>query len=313
MQGVLLTKYIEKSSLLFTLILTTHVFSIICLNIMFKGEFKFDLHDALMARGAQYCRAYHTTNEPVDKWLPMTPVSKPRVLTVAASGDQPLMYKSAGASHIDTFDITFNACAVMDFKMSALQLTESIAEYQDMVGNLINLDELDTTGTRQHATFMRIVDNMPQRTRQLMQNIIRRNLYQDAFSQHTARKLRFPTDATQFQEMKACAEKPFNFIWSDLINVHQYINDTYDIINVSNIFDHYLWYKNSPKSVLDSIKSLWPHLRSGGYMLCTSTSEENIITIKLIATQIAKLNTDISLYNNLSHYPWMTIVLQKSR
>lgn len=279
---------------------------------MFKGEFKFDLHDALMARGAQYCRAYHTTNEPVDEWLPMTPVLKPRVLTVAASGDQPLMYKSAGASHIDTFDITFNACAVMDFKTSALQLTETIAEYQDMVGNLINLDELDTIGTRQHAAFMRIIDNMPQRTRQLMQNIIRKNLYQDAFSQHTARKLHFPTDATQFQEMKACAEKPFNFIWADLINVHHFINDTYDIINVSNIFDHYLWYKNSPKSVLDSIKNLWSHLRGGGYMFCTSTSEENIITIKLIATQIAKLNADISLYNNLSHYPWMAIVLQKS-
>lgn len=280
---------------------------------MFKGEFKFNLQDALMARGAQYCRAYHTTNEPITQWHPMTPISKPRVLTVAASGDQPLMYAANGATHIDTFDITANACAVMDFKTSALKLTANFTEYHDMVGNLIHLDELDNIGTRQHATFMRIVDNMPPRTRGLMQSIIRTHYYHDAFSQHTSHKLRFPVDDDQFAKLKARNPQHFNFIWADLINVHNYINGTYDIINVSNIFDHYLWYKESPKSVFDAITSLWSHLRDGGYMLCTSTSEENLVTIHMIATQVAKLRADISMYNNISHYPWMAIVLQKAR
>lgn len=166
---------------------------------MFNGEFKFDLQDALMARGAQYCRAYHTTNEPITDWLSLAPVKNPRVLTVAASGDQPLLYAASGASHVDTFDITVNACAVMDFKTSALDTVANFTEYQDNVQNLIHLDELDKIGTRQHNTFMRIVENMPMRTRSLMQKIIQTYCNQTAFSQHKARKLRLPADATQFE------------------------------------------------------------------------------------------------------------------
>lgn len=280
---------------------------------MFKGEFNFDLHDALMARGAQYCRAYHTTNEPISEWLSLAPIQNPRVLTVAASGDQPLMYAAAGASHVDTFDITVNACAVMDFKTSALQVGANLDEYTDAVQNLIHLDELDTIGTRQHAKFMRIVENMPMRTRSLMQNIIRQNFNQTAFSQHSARKLRFPTDDKQFAKMQACVSVPFDFIWADLTNVHHYISGQYDIINVSNIFDHYLWYMDSPKSVFDAIKSLTPYLRSGGYMLCTSTDDENLRTIRLISTMIKNLHADVPASLNKSCYPWMAIVLQKTR
>ncbi len=266
-----------------------------------------------MERGAQYCRAYHTTNEPITDWLPLTPVKNPRVLTVAASGDQPLMYAATGASHIDTFDITVNACAVMDFKTSALRFTANLNEYQDMVQNLIHLDGLDEIGTRQHATFMRIVDNMPLRTRSLMQNIIRTYCNQTAFSQHTARKIRFPTDDAQFSHMQTRACTPFNFIWSDLLNVHNYISGEYDIINVSNIFDHYLWYQDSPKSVFDAMNSLTPHLRHGGYMVCTSTDDENLRTVRLISTIIKNLHADICEDPNPSLYPWNTIVIQKTR
>lgn len=280
---------------------------------MFKGEFKFDLQDALMARGVQYCRAYHTTNEPITDWLSLAPVKNPRVLTVAASGDQPLMYAASGASHVDTFDITVNACAVMDFKTSALHTVANINEYQDMVQNLILLDELDKMSTRQYATFMRVVENMPLRTRSLMQKIIQTYCNQNAFSQHKARKLRFPTDMAQFEQIRAKSPVLFNFIWADLINVHHYINGEYDIINVSNIFDHYLWYKDSPKSVFDSISGLWPHLRTGGYMLCTSTDDENLRTVRLISTMIENLHADVAINNNPALYPWMSIVLQKTR
>lgn len=113
--------------------------------------------------------------------------------------------------------------------------------------------------------------------------------------------------------MRAASPAPFNFIWADLINVHHYINGEYDIINVSNIFDHYLWYKDSPKSVFDSIKNLTPHLRTGGYMLCTSTDDENLRTVRLISTMIKGLHADVSMNRNRSQYPWMSIVLQKTR
>lgn len=280
---------------------------------MFIGEFKFNLHDALMSRGAQYCRAYHTTNEPITQWLPLTQIKNPRVLTVAASGDQPLMYAAYGASQIDTFDITVNACAVMDFKTTALQTVANISEYTDAVQSLIKLDELDQIGTRQFSTFMRIVDNMPMRTKTLMQNIIKTHLYQTAFSQHVSHKLRFPCETTQFEQIQTAIKSPFNFIWADLTNVHKYIDGNYDIINVSNIFDHYLWYKDSPKSVFDAINSLTPHLRTGGYMICTSTDSENLHTVRLISTMIANLHANISTDVNPLQYPWQAIVLQKTR
>lgn len=275
---------------------------------MFKGEFKFDLHDALMARGQQYCRAYHTTNEPITEWLSLTPVKNPRVLTVAASGDQPLMYAGAGAAHIDTFDITVNACAVMDFKTTALQQKLNLSEYQDAVQTLIKLDQLETMGTRQLSAFMRIVDNMPLRTRPILQSIIRTNFNLDAFSQHTIKKLKLPTDEAQFAKMQKSVHAPFNFIWSDLVNVHHYIDGEYDIINLSNIFDHYLWYKNSPKSVFDSIKSLWPHLRPGGYMLCTSTAPDNLETIQLIAKLLPQ--SDISITHQNTEPPEFRLCTQ---
>lgn len=279
---------------------------------MFTGEFNFNMHDALMARGPQYCRAYHATNEPIGKWLSLAPVKNPRVLTVAASGDQPLMYAATDASHVDTFDITVNACAVMDFKTTALRLTNNLTEYQDMTQNLIHLDELDTIGTRQFVAFMRIVDSMPLRTRNLMQNIIKTNQNHTAFSQHTARKLHFPTNML-FESMQTNVQKPFNFIWSDLTNVHHYINGQYDIINVSNIFDHYLWYMDSPKSVFDAITHLTPYLRTGGYLLCTSTDYENLRTVKLISTMVRDFHTNIEIYTNSTVYPWMAIVFQKTR
>jgi len=280
---------------------------------MFKGEFKFNLTDALMERGPQYCRAYHATNEPINEWLKLTPATHPRVLTVAASGDQPLMYATAGTSQVDTFDITINACAVMDFKTSALQLITNFSEYKDIIQNLFQLDHLDKISTQQYATFMHIVKNMPIRTRPLVQNILKKHCNQTAFSQHTSRNLRFPADDTQFAQVQSQTRAPFNFIWSELTNVHHYIDETYDIINVSNIFDHYLWYKNSPKSVFDAITSLWPYLRRGGYMLCTTSDYYHIDTIELISTNIAKIQANIIPYFNPTQRPWQAIVLQKTR
>lgn len=246
---------------------------------MFTGQFKFNITDAMDKRlqlhHPEYYGTYHTTNEVIEDQLPLAPIKNPRVLTVAASGDQPLMYASTGASEIDTFDISVFACMVMDFKTSALQFM-TYPEYMQSVQNLYHLDKLELT-----HKIIQTINNMPQRTRTLMYNA--RMYRPDALSQHPTKTPAFPTISQRYSQIKSSVKTPFNFIWADLENVSHYIHGQYDIINISNIFDHYLRCKESPAdAICDTIINLWTHLRLGGYIVCTSNCAETVNTIEQV-------------------------------
>lgn len=278
---------------------------------MFKGEFKFDLKEALATQFQftcpQYCKAYHTTNEPIEEWLKLTPVEKPRVLTVAASGDQPLMYAASGASHVDTFDVTIYACAVMDFKTAALK-NLNFSQYLETVQTLSTLENL---GNKIPKTVFDIIANMPQRTRTLMYNAL---MYRkNAFTQHTTRKLAFPKQESKYEKMQETAHKPFNFIWADLENVSHYIESEYDIINTSNIFDHYIWYKDSPDSIYKTILNLWPHLRRGGYIISTTTAPDTLPLLRMIPEALSDLRMDVSFPATQNESLFLPMVIQKTR
>ena len=165
---------------------------------MFKGDFEFNLRDALdqnqLVYFPQYEQAYCITNEPIEEWLKLTPVKNPRVLTVAASGDQPLMYAAHGASHVDTFDLTLNACVMLDFKKSALQQL-NFSQYLDTVQELRHLDMLAAS-----ENTIRVVSNMPPRTRALMQKIIRHrpNAFQRDMDDDTV----FPSNENTYAKMQ---------------------------------------------------------------------------------------------------------------
>lgn len=246
---------------------------------MFKGQFNFNLNDAmdrrLQLRHPEYYGTYHTTNEVIEEQLPLAPIKNPRVLTVAASGDQPLMYAAAGASEVDTFDITVFACMIMDFKTSAIKFM-NYPEYMQTVQNLYHLDKLELT-----QPIIQSINDMPQRTRTLMYNA---KIYRpDALAQHSAKTPAFPTNLHRYTQMQTAVTAPFNFIWADLENISHYIHGKYDIINISNIFDHYMRCKESPVgAICDTIINLWANLHIGGYIVCTSNCDDTINVIDQI-------------------------------
>lgn len=277
---------------------------------MFKGEFVFDEFALREFRNfcalPQYAAAYPITNEPIEQWISLTPAKNPRVLTVAASGDQPLMYAAAGAAHVDTFDITVNACAMMDFKTTALQsmnyeqYINTIKLFEERLGRLTQNDI---------KRISAVVRQMPDRTRDLMTKIIKKPMYA---LRYVYGEPPFPDNADLYSQIRRNVHAPFNFIWSDLINVTNYIHDKYDIINLSNIFDFYVWYQNkSQMTVCKTIYKLWPYLNKGGYILCTTRHNKHIKLANTLSR--LPLMPSITLAGPDTKARWLPIIIQKAR
>ena len=53
----------------------------------------------------------------------------------------------------------------------------------------------------------------------------------------------------------------FNFIWSDVADLHTHLTTEYDVINLSNIFE---W---APDLMLPTLQNLRNNVRPGGYIL----------------------------------------------
>lgn len=276
---------------------------------MFRGEFTFDLDNAMNPQGArQYLAAYPVTNEPIEKWMRLTPVENPRVLTVAASGDQPLMYAAHGATHIDTFDITINACAVMDFKTTALQMHMRHNEYQRMVRTL-GTPPRDRTLDWQ---FRSVLNNMPDRTRELMQHNINHRPY--ATCRDALYDPIYPATKNTYRHLQQAVTGPFNFIWADLIHVPMFIADRYDIIYLSNVLDHYL-HQRDTRAILKTLYNLWPYLNNNGYILCTTGNTKVYRLFYFLCTllKVLPIRAHIQPLPYSRPTGWQPIIIQKIR
>ena len=86
-------------------------------------------------RSLAYSHAYVVSNEDLRYTTALTRDMGRKVLTVAGSGDQPLFYKLNGANHIDTFDVSFCAKAIMDIKTAAIRAGMGYDSYKQMLRN----------------------------------------------------------------------------------------------------------------------------------------------------------------------------------
>lgn len=213
----------------------------------------YDLHtgDYGAANFAQFSPAYAQTNEDIREifWV-LQPKPGMRVLTVAGSGDQALHYAMAGASHIDTFDITFNAKMMMDIKTSAIQKLNR-ADYI----NLIN----STSRTRNIADvpeFQQIIDYMPSDTRDYVRQmrgarLVRGGSYFEMLYND------------EYARLRKIVKGPFNFVWTDLSDLSRHLKMEYDQIYLSNI----LQYRACPEYVTPLVLDLARFLKPGGVMV----------------------------------------------
>ena len=228
-----------------------------------KGEFNFNMHQSWRYRG-QYERAYAATNEPLSWELRLAEPKDKNVLTVAASGDQPLLYAAYGASRVDTFDLTYYARVLMDFKTTALRGME-YEEYCTVVR------DMSFGPACMHAPNVKhTIRQMPAQTGTLMQKCIGRKNW--AFDRQHCYFIDTPYNPEEYALMQTNITRPFDFVWTDLAHLHNYLDARYDIINLSNIFDHFQFQKKPTGQTLTTLQNLWPYLNDGGKILCMTAN-----------------------------------------
>lgn len=237
---------------------------------MYKGEFKFNIEDAFNGDN-QYGMTFAVSNEDLGQEMQIAPPVGKRVLTVAASGDQPLMYAAYGAGHIDTFDITFNARAIMDFKTAALPIAD-FQEYKHAIRCIVSNKIRNTISSDDPSRnmFERIIRRMPDDTGALMDKYSHGFAFPYLYDRPNYRNNPL-CNAQTYHIIQKTVTKPFNFIWASLYNLHKFLDMEYDIMNLSNIFGWYSEMYDDPTArAIETLHSLWPYLAPGGKIVACS-------------------------------------------
>ncbi len=210
----------------------------------------------------KYGPAFLTSNELLRESIPRYGnIAGGDVLTVAASGDQPMMYAALGAKRVDTFDMTFSAKAVMDMKTAAMGQMD-YNEYTQFIRNVAvtqprhmpPIDLMSVDG------MVQVVEKMPADSAEFLRQMRGCNIFSSG-----ANRLAFPTE-DEFTKMKQAVKEPFNFIWADIANLCTQVNQKYDIINISNILE---WVDRGPWCC-NILSRLYLCLKPNGYVLASA-------------------------------------------
>lgn len=214
-------------------------------------------------KSLEYSCAYVMTNENLRHTTGLTRDMARKVLTVTGSGDQPLFYTLNGATQVDTFDVSFCARAIMDIKTQAIRSGIPYEQYTQLLTRLHfassasripDVDKMLSKIPAHSAKFIRGMDGY-----RIFGNGISPDHYQSEM-----------ITAQEYEQLQSMLEKPFNFIWADLGELHTRLTDEYDVINLSNIFE---W---TPKLIEPALANLRPHVRPGGYILAQTGSNWTI-------------------------------------
>ena len=201
-----------------------------------------------------YLPAYVVSNERLRYTTGLTRDMGRKILTVAGSGAQPLFYALNGATKVDTFDVSYCARAIMDIKVQAIKSGMSYEKYKKLLTDLhfapsasrvVGMDEILMNIPGDSAKFVRAMDGY---------KIFSAGLKPDFYAQEmisVAEYLRLQKMLTAF----------FSFVWTNVTELHAYLTDEYDVINLSNIFE---W---NPAIIRSTLASLRHSVRPGGYIL----------------------------------------------
>lgn len=208
----------------------------------------------------EYSPAYTVTNEDLRFITNITAnKKKPYVLTNCGSGDAPLFYKLAGAVHVDTFDISYCARAVMDIKTAAIPLLR-YDEYIYMLHDLHRMEQKsDSCG------YELIQDMLPADTKDFINELQGYQLFNNGLRPSNYKELFLNFD--EYHILKEKINKPFSFIWDDVQNLHNHLDARYDIINFSNILE----YQPDANVIANILKNVLPNLAKDGVVVLDNT------------------------------------------
>lgn len=234
----------------------------------------FSKNVALNGKFGEYSAAYAVTNEDLRTSLRFLQKNTENALTVAGSGDHPMFIKMYGAKHVDTFDLSYNAKLIMDIKTIALSLLKH-EEYCKFLKDiyvskdLLSIDFLPQVIEKlslQEQTYLKAMRYY---------KIFGHGLHPDFYCD-TNRP--FPS-LTEYKKMQDSINQPFNFIWSDITNLHTKIEKIYDFMHLSNILD----YTKEPTD-LTILSNLMKHTQIGS-VICFETFHYCSIPSRLFMNQ----------------------------
>jgi len=202
----------------------------------------------------KFAPAYTISNEN-QRWATAAVPNVKRVLTVAGSGDQPIFYHINGATQIDTFDRTNNARVIQDIKFVAIQ-NLSQTEYFNLV-----VDLFFTPNFREIPAMKKLMPKLPAETTKII-NVPDNKYIFGAGLDATQYPYNIP-NINEYAKLKKTLRKPFNFVCCDLYDLSDKISGTYDLINISNIFD----YCYDPQTQCVILHQLTAHLNIGGHVV----------------------------------------------
>lgn len=199
--------------------------------------------------------AYTITNEDLRSQIAhLNDRPQQDILTVAASGDQAMFYHLAGATHIDTFDITENARLIQEIKFAAIHVLNR-AEYIEMLNALHK--PRDIFGAKHFST---VLPHLAAETIQYIKTNNDKHMFNNGLSANSYPEY-LPTDAEYAKLRETLTDTP-NFIHTPLDELNTKISGQYDIINISNIFDFC-----DARSQGEILMNLGQNLKIGGRIL----------------------------------------------
>ncbi len=211
---------------------------------------------------SQFSLAYIATNENIRYEIGLTETNKKSILTIAGSGDQPIFYSLNGAKDIDTFDISFCSKVIMDIKSIALK-TLTRDQYIQLLKKLYKSKDI------QSVIYMdKIVTEIPNDTKYFLEKTNKSTIFKhpsfDIEDSSTGSML----TVEEFEKAKKTINSPFNFIWTDIKNLHKKLEKQYDIINLSNLFDY-----KKPETIYNTIQNLKDYIKIGGHIIVSTEVE----------------------------------------
>ncbi len=210
--------------------------------------------------------AYFVTNEYLENTIRCFGNNNGDVLTVAASGDQPLLYAAYGARNIDTFDLTYCARAIMDIKCAAARKFNRDEYINFLLG--VNRAQWDMCDIMSAPGMRKIVNMLPRDSAEFIRRVSDCHIFSAGGYAPGEIQRSVDLGPNQWRAMQKNMRAPFNFIWSDIADLHTHLTKKYDVINTSNIFE---WmYQESVGLIVPTMKNLFGHLKPGGYVFGTT-------------------------------------------
>ena len=213
------------------------------------GDYTWNFFDGVFG---MFTPAYTVSNEILNSAMKLLKPEEKSVLTVAGSGDQAFFLKIYGASHVDTFDISYCAKVMMDVKTAAVQnlQCDEYKKFLDSIGPaVVNIPGL--------PEYKKISSGLSDETKDFLDVMRGRKFRYDS-----CYNFNLPT-VKQYKKLQDSIDKPFNFIWSDVMNVAGALTRKYDQIYLSNIFQYNCDVDKTVKLMTD----LLPVLNDGGKIM----------------------------------------------